>query len=116
MFLLNSGRYIVADPVSALKEDTFKRLLETSSRLNSYTLKTDFGLMVAFPVLKNGEFKTDMGKVISTESAHIAFLPYLAAEKLLPYGVIRLNLQEPALLFFDADRNIVLDGKLTIYR
>lgn len=115
MFLLNPGRYVVADPAVVLKDNTFKKLWGSSTRFESHILDTENGLLLALPTGKNGEFQTDLGRVISTDTAHIAFIPYLAAEKLLPFDIIRLSLATPALLYFDAQSNIVLDGMLTIY-
>lgn len=115
MFLLNSGRYVVADPGVILKDPTFKKLWCASTRFDSHVLETPDGLMIAIPTGKSGDFVTDIGKKISTDTGHIAFVPYMAAEKLLPREVIRISLTEPALLFLDAKNNIVLDGKLTIF-
>lgn len=116
MFLLNSGRYVIADPAAALSDKVLKRLWGSSVKFDSYVLNTDNGTVVALPMGKSGHFRTDQGKVISTDTAHIAFIPYLAAGRLLPFEVIRVSLSEPSLLFFDARNNIVLDGKLIIYR
>lgn len=115
MFLINPGRYIIADPALVLKDDTFRKLWSSSTRFESYILKTENGVLLALPTGKNGEFQTDLGKAICTETAHIAFIPYLAAEKLLPFDIIRISLTSPALLYFDANNHIVLDGKLTIF-
>ena len=115
MFLLNPGRYIIADPAVVLKENTFKKLWRSGTRFESHVLDTENGILLALPTGKNGEFRTDLGKVIVTETAHIAFIPYLAAEKLLPFDIIRISLHSPSLLYFDANGNIVLDGMLTIY-
>lgn len=115
MFLLNSGRYVIADPAVLLTEGTFKRLWGSSTQFETHILNTDNGRLLALPTGKSGEFQTDLGKVITTGTAHIAFIPYLAAEKLLPFDVIRISLASPALLYFDDDCHIVLDGKLTIF-
>lgn len=115
MFLLNPGRYVVADPLVILKESTFKRLWASSTRFDSHMLETPCGLMLSLPTGKSGSFHTDQGRMISTETGHIAFVPYMAAEKLLPREVIRVSLTAPAMLFFDADCHIVLDGCLTIF-
>lgn len=115
MFLLNAGRYIIADPAQILKEDSCKKLWGAATKFDAHVLSTDKGTMLALPTGKNGEFQTDLGKAISTATGHIAFIPYLAAEKLLPYGVLRISLNSPALLYYDSDSHIVLDGKLTIF-
>ena len=115
MFLLNAGRYIVADPALVLNEATCKKLWGSEASLEAHALQTENGLLLALPTGKRGEFQTDLGRPIATETGHIAFVPYLAAEKLLPFGVIRLTLDSPALLFIDSSSRIVLDGKLTIF-
>lgn len=115
MFLLNPGRYIVADPEIALTPATYKRLWQTDAKFCAHFLPTPAGPILALSTGKNGDFATDIGKSISTASAQIAFLPYGAAERLLPSSVIRIALCKPALLFFNARSNIVLDGKLTIF-
>lgn len=71
--------------------------------------------MVAIQVGRCGKFITDTGREIFTKSAHIAFIPYKAAEKLLPFEVIRLTLSNPTLLFLDDNNNIVLGDNLTIF-
>lgn len=115
MFLLNVGRYVIGDPAAALSDKALKKLWGSSPKFESHVLNTDNGMVIALPTGKNGKFRTDLGKVISTDTAHIAFIPYQAAEKLLPFSMIRVALSQPSLLFFDARNNIVLDGKLTIY-
>ena len=115
MFLLNPGRYVIADPEIALNAATYKRLWQTDSRFDAHILPTPAGTILALSTGKCGDFATDIGKPISTASAQIAFMPCCAAEKLLPSTIIRINLSKPTLLFFNASSNIVLDGKLTIY-
>ncbi len=115
MFLLNPGRYFVADPELALKASTFKKLWESDSRFAAHSLPTPNGAIHALSTGKSGEFTTDIGRTITTGTGQIAFLPCSAAEKLLPSTIIRIALQKPALLFFNSDHNIVLDGKLTIF-
>lgn len=115
MFLLNPGRYIVADPEVVLDAATYKKLWESEIRLGAHTLNTPDGTIIALAAGKTGDFATDLGVPITTASGHIAFLTCSAIQKLLPASVIRLALKKPTMLFFDAGSNIVLDGKLTIY-
>ncbi len=115
MFLLNPGRYIIADPEIALGPDTFKKLQRADMKCAARLLRTVNGAILALTTGKNGEFATDLGRSITTASGQIAFLPCCAAERLLPVTVIRIALVRPALLFFNASSNIVLDGKLTIF-
>lgn len=115
MFVLNPGRYVVGDPGIILDGPTFKELWGSTSRFDSLELKTDAGLIIAPSTGKNGEFKTSLGRNITTATTHIAFVPYRAVGRLLPYEVLRLSLAAPAMLYFSACAHIVLDGKLTIY-
>lgn len=115
MLFLNPGRYVVADPGKALSDDTCKELWRTPTILGIRTLSTDHGSILAFPTGESGSFATNKGKCILTETAYIAFIPYEAIGKLLPFGVIRLALSEAALLYIDASSNIVLDGRLKIF-
>lgn len=115
MFLLNPGRYIVADPEIALTAATYKRLWQTDTQFDAHILPTPAGAILALSTGKCGEFATDVGRNIVTASGQIAFLPCAAAEKLLPSTVIRIALKKPALLFVNAQSNIVLDGALTIF-
>lgn len=115
MFLLNPGRYVIGDPANILDDIIFKKLWGSSSKFNSLVLETPDGVIVAPSTGTNGEFITDIGKTIFTQTSHIAFVPYIAVSKLLPYSVIRLSLSLPTLLMFDFESNIVLDKILTIY-
>lgn len=115
MFLLNPGRYVIGDPANILQETTCKKLWESPSRLDAHVLRTPAGTIIAFSTGKSGVFRTDLGPTISTVTGSIAFAPYMAAEKLLPFEMVRISLANPAILFFDAASNIVLDRKLTIF-
>lgn len=115
MFLLNSGRYIVADPEVILKESTLKKLWESDSRFDSHILETPQGIITAFPAGKNGLYRTTTNRKIPTASGYISFASYGCAEKLLPFEALRINLANPALLFFEPDESITLDGVLTIF-
>lgn len=115
MFLLNPGRYIIADPEIALTPDTFKELQRAEMRCAARRLRTANGVILALDTGKSGEFATDLGRPIATASGQIAFLPCCAAERLLPSTVLRVALEQPAMLYFNARSNIVLDGKITIF-
>lgn len=115
MFVLNPGRYVVGDPALILDEATFKRLCAAGTRFNALTLKTGNGPIIAPATGGNGDFVTDLGRSLRTDSGHMAFVPYGLAGRLLTSDVIRISLQRPALLYFSSRSNIVLDGKLTIY-
>lgn len=115
MFLLNPGRYLIADPEMALAAATSKKLWASATKFGCHLLETPKGRIFALPTGKPGEFATTIGKSIPTGSSYIAFLPYAAAEKLLATTVLRLNIEKPTMLFFNAGADIVLDGKLTIF-
>lgn len=115
MFLLNPGRYVIGDPETILKEASLKSLLGSGSQFNSLVLPTSLGPIIAPSTEKNGEFATSLGKNVQTRTAHIAFVPYGAAEKLLPTDIFRINLVEPSFLFHNANGNIELDGRLIIF-
>lgn len=115
MFLLNPGRYVIADPDIILKADTFKKLWSASVHFNSYVLATENGNIYAMPAGKKGTLTTDMGKTITTTTGYVAIAPYLTVEKLLPYEALRITLVTASLLFFNEKNYIILDGKLTIF-
>lgn len=115
MYLLNPGRYIIADPEIALTPDSFKNLQRAEMRCDARLLHTENGPILALNTGKKGEFATDLGRSITTASGQIAFLPCCAAERLLPSSVLRIALERPTLVFFNARSNIVLDGKITIF-
>lgn len=115
IFLLNAGRYIIADPDVALAPTTLKKLRETGFRSGSHRLRTPNGLILALTIGKKGEFETDLGTPIQTESGQIAFLPCAAADKLLPAVTLRIQLDKPALLYFAEGSFLAIDGKLKIF-
>ena len=115
MFLLNPGRYVVGDPETILKEASLKSLMASGSQFNCLVLPTSLGPIIAPSTEKNGEFATNLGRSLLTRTAHIAFVPYGAAEKLLPSDIFRINLASPSFLFHNANGNIELDGRLIIF-
>lgn len=114
MFLINPGRYIVADPAILLSEMSFKRLWGSSTRFGALVLENGKNVLYALPTSHKGDFKTSLGTSITTQTGYIAFAPYEAVEKLLPFNVIRLSLSATTLLYFSSS-NIILDGQLIIY-
>ncbi|MDE5831873.1 MAG: hypothetical protein K2H64_02625 [Desulfovibrio sp.] len=115
MYLLNSGRYVIGDPEAILNEKTLKKLWENGGSPEFRVLKTSVGAIIALSAGRRGVFHTSIGKPIASPSAHIAFVPYPAAGKLLATGLLRITLRAPALLFHNADSDIELDGRLYIY-